>query len=291
MIRRLMTIACLALLAAACAPVATETPVLPTVAVLPSATPTATATDTPAPTNTPTLTSTPTKTYTPSATFTPTITKTNTPLPTRTPTKVLSPTPSPTTPPLVSPTVDRTRAAMATGTAAVAFAPTLATFTPVPPGSDAPIRPTSTGTPLVAAGVIITEPQFQTQLNQAITGTKIDTARVDFVPGGINVDVTAPGASALTSGRVFISFTIFVGEQGLNNGLIIRPDTPDKFVMADGAAPPEQFIEAVYGELFPAVGASFDTLLNNRLGEDQHNLENVLIDDATMNITLIVPQR
>jgi hypothetical protein len=285
MIRRLMTIACLALLAAACAPTTTETPVLPTVAVLPSATPTATATDTPAPTSTPTLT------YTPSATFTSTITKTNTPQPSHTPTKVLSPTPSPTTPPRVSPTVDRTRAAMATGTAAIAFAPTLATFTPVPPGSDAPIRPTSTGTPLVAAGVVITESQFQIQLNEDLIGTSIQQARVDFVPGGINVDVTAPGASALTSGRVFISFTIFVGEQGLNNGLIIRPDTPDKFVMTDGTVPPEPFIEAVYGELFPAVGASFDTLLNNRLGEGQHNLENVLIDNSIMNITLIVPER
>lgn len=276
------------LLLAACQPQQDDNRELPTVVVVPSQTPTDEPTNTPAPTETPTHTLTPTITSTPTETFTPTVTKTSTPLPTRTPTNTPPP---PTNTPRTTPTQDITRIANITATAQIVEAPTIATFTPVPPGVDAPVRPTSTGTPIVAAGVIITEAQFQTQLDiqrenyPALTGV-----RINFVENGVDAQLTASGGSAQTTGIVRFQFIIQTGEQGLNNYLLIQPVPPTQFVMGDGSTPPEAFIETAYTDLFTAIVESFDAILNKRLGEGRHNLENIIITDDAMNISLLVPQ-
>ncbi|MCU0511207.1 MAG: hypothetical protein MUE40_01420 [Anaerolineae bacterium] len=281
----------LVLLLAACQP-ATDDRVLPTVALLPSETFTPVASPTPTLTTTPTLTQTATITLTPSLTYTATPTYTATALPSPTPSHTPTLTPTVTATPRVTRTPNPTFVAIATATARIVEAPTLATFTPVPPGVDAPVRPTSTGTPVIAAGVIITEPQFQEQLNLLLRSLPaVTSALVDFVPQGVQVEITASGGDALVTGRVLITFSILPGEQGLNNVLMIRPVTPDQFTMTGGGLPSEAFVQVVYTDVFPAVGEAFNTILNNRLGVQQHNLENIRLDEQTMNVSLIVPQR
>lgn len=241
------------LLAAACQPASTETPVLPTLAVLPSLTPSE------APT------ATPTETETPGPTAIPTVTLTFTPFPTFTPTERPSETPRATTEP--------TQAAVATGTAAILEAPRFATVTPsgnVQAGS----------TPQVVADVVITEAQFQEEVNAQITSySAMQRARADFVPGGINVELTALGGQAFITGNVFVSIqvtgsfaTISIGE--------ITVNAPE---------PPEAYIETVTGDFFAMMVNVLDTILTQRLGE-QHDLENIVVTDTAMEITLLVPQ-
>lgn len=279
-----------ALLLAACQP-PQDNRELPTVAVLPSETPTDVPTDTPAPTDTPTLTLAPTDTLVPSATFTPTITRTPTPPPSPTPTNTPTDTPTLTNTPRVTPTSNPTQGAIASATAKILEAPTIATFTPIPPGSDAMVRPTSTGTPIVAAGVVITEAQFQEQLNLVLRDIPdVQNAVVEFAPGGMFIELTASGGEALVTGRVFIRFTVVTGEQGLNNFLSLQPPlTLDEFVMNGGGVAPERFVQIVYTDVTPAVVTALDAILNQRLGEERHNLENVIFDESAMTVSLLVP--
>ncbi len=273
---------------AACQPAEDPNRELPTVVVVPTETATDEPTNTPAPTNTPTQTLTPTLTLTPTNTLTPTVTKTATALPSFTPSHTPPP---PTNTPRTTPTQDATRIANITATAQIIEAPTLATLTPVPPGADEPIRPTSTGTPIVAAGVIISEEQFQTQLAlEAAEYGSLTSVSVNFVDNGVDVQLTASGGTAQTTGIIRFQFIIQTGAQGLNNFLLIQPVPPTQFVMSDGNTPPETFIEIAYSDLFTVIVQTFDTILNKRLGEGKHNLENIIITEASMNVVLLVPQ-
>jgi hypothetical protein len=273
---------------AACQPAEDPNRELPTVVVVPSETPTDEPTNTPAPTLTPTNTLTPTLTLTPTNTLTPTVTKTATALPSFTPSNTPPP---PTNTPRTTPTQDATRIAVITATAQIIEAPTLATLTPVPPGVDAPIRPTSTGTPIVAAGVIITEGQFQTQLASSLSEfPDLTNVSINFVENGIDVQLTASGGTAQTTGIIRFQFIIQTGAQGLNNFLLIQPVPPSEFVMGDGGMPPEAFIETAYTDLFTVIVQTFDAILNKRLGEGKHNLENIIITESEMQVALLVPQ-
>ena len=246
------------LLLAACQPASTETPVLPTLAVLPSLTPSQ------APTATPTETETPGPTPTPSITPTPTITATFTQFPTFTPTATMTMTPRV--------TVEPAQAAIATGTAAALEAPRFATVTPggdVPPGA----------TPQVVADVVITESQFQEEIDAQIDSyPAVQRARADFVPGGINVELTALGGQAYITGNVFVSIeltgsfaTISIGE--------ITVNAPE---------PPEAYVDTVTGDFFALMVSVLDSILTQRLGEE-HNLENIVVTETAMEITLLVP--
>ncbi len=241
-------------LAAACQPASTETPVLPTLAVLPSLTPTETAT------------STPTETETPGPTNTPTITLTHTPFPTFTATSRPSETPRE--------TVEPTQAAVATSTAAILEAPVFSTLTPggnLPAGS----------TPQVIADLIITEGQFQEEVNAQMGAyPSIQRSRADFVPGGINVELTALGGEALITGNVFLSIEM----TGLGAAQITIGD-----ITVNAPEPPEAYMETVNGDFFTLMVSVLDAILTQRLGEE-HNLENIIVTDTAMEVSLLVPQ-
>jgi hypothetical protein len=245
------------LLLAACQPAATETPELPTLASFP------TLTETEAPTET----STPTETQGPTATETATPTPSITSTPSSTPTYTRTPTITPTT----SATVDVTDALIATGTAAAQEAPVISTVTPG--GNIA-------ATPQAVADVVITERQFQEEVNAEIVDIpSIQRAQIDFVPGGINVELTALGGQAFITGEVFVSIeltgdfaTITIGD--------ITVNAPE---------PPESYIETINGDFFAMMVNVLSTILEQRLGEE-HNLENIVMTDTTMEITLLVPE-
>jgi len=244
------------LLAAACQPAAPENQVLPTLAVLPSLTPSD------APTETPTETETPGP-------------PTDTPMPSVTPTQTLFPTFTPTNRPTAVPqeTVEPTQAAVATGTAAVLEAPRFSTLTPG--GNTQP-----DATPQVIADVTITEAQFQEEVNAQIGNyPSVQRARIDFVPGGINVELTASGGQALITGNVFVSVeltgsfaTISIGE--------ITVNAPE---------PPEAYVETVTGDFFALMVSALDSILTQRVGEE-NDLENIVMTDTAMEISLLVPQ-
>lgn len=243
----------LLLLAAACQPTSTETPVLPTLAVLPSLTPSEV------------LTATPTESETPGPTMTPTVTLTFTPFPTFTATPRASETPRA--------TVEPTQAAIATGTAAAQEAPRFATVTPggnVQPGS----------TPQMVADVIVTESQFQEELNRQLASySSMQRARADFVPGGINVELTALGGQAFITGNVFVSIELTNGFATISIGEIT----------VNAPEPPEAYVETVTGDFFALMVNVLDTILTQRVGEE-NDLENIVVTDTTMEITLLVPQ-
>lgn len=250
----------LILLVAACQP---NTPQgeLPTVAVLPSETPTLTAT--------------------PTDTLTPTVTPTDTPGPTDTPTASSTPTdtPIPSNAPKATattvPTTEPTTAAIATGTAAVLEAPVFSTLTLAPNA----VPPT--GTPIVVADVIITEPQFQEEVNAHLPNIPaIQSARVNFVKDGISVDLTALGGEAYVTGRVLINVlltgdfaTITIGD--------IQVNAPE---------PPPEYLDLVTGDFFVMMLDSLDQILHQRLGPEQ-KLKNIVVTDNAIEVTLLVPQQ
>jgi hypothetical protein len=276
MMKRFAVVLLSTLMMAACQP-SQDNRELPTLAAIPS------ATLTEAPTEVPT---TPAPTLTPTLTKTPTLPPSETPIPSATPSYTPTITHTPSNTPPVTPTRNPTISANATATARIIEAPTLATLTPVPPGFDGLVRPTSTGTPLVAADVVITEPQFQEQLNLKLANSSgIEQTKVDFLEGGIDIEITAQGDGALVTGTVFISFTI---EPVASYESVVRIQ-PGAIRMNGEAVPPEQFIEAAYGEAVPALVDAFDTILNNRLGAGNHNLENIAFTTDDMNVFLLVP--
>lgn len=201
---------------------------------------------------------------------------TPTPTHTLTPTETLTPTATP-----------DVLADFATSTAAVIEAPRLSTFTPIPLGVTARARPTSTGTPQLVADVVITEAQFQEEIDRLIADNDtIQDAVIDFMPGGVNVRLTALGGQAFTTGDVFITFDL-VNTGSLNNVLQIQPVPPAEFVMSNNATPSETFITVAYQDMFPLVLEAFDFILNQRLGQGQHDLEFIIIDGRTMAISLL----
>jgi hypothetical protein len=271
-----------ALLISGCQP---SQPDLPTLAALPTDVPT----ETPRPTDTPTetATNTPTVTLTPTITNTPTATatETNTPSPTRRPT--LTPTLTPTFAPFMTDTPNPNSVRILTATAAIIEAPTLATLTPIPDGAQVTARPTSTGTPLVAADVIITEQQFQEQLELLLADNNdVDSVHVDFQPTGIYVTLTASGGQAFSSGTVEFGLQIVEGER-FNNVLVM---SVENIVMQGGGDDiPQAFFDVATGDLYISLYDSLAAILDTRLGRTDHDLENMTLTDTTMDIFLYVP--
>ncbi|MBZ0279064.1 MAG: hypothetical protein K8I60_23160, partial [Anaerolineae bacterium] len=214
------------------------------------------------PTDTATVTDTPAPTDTPTSTLTATATLTATSTSTRTPTPVF--------------TIDPTQIVQSSATAAIQEAPRFSTFTPAPPGST-PVP----GTPQQIADVIVTERQFQEEVNLKIRDiSSIELAQVDFVPGGIDVELTALGGEAFITGHVFISIVMTGSFAAITIGDITM----------DGIEPPEGYIQVVTTDFFFMMVDVLDTILKQRLG-DQQDLENIVITDETMEITLLVPRR
>ena len=154
----------LLLILAACQPAAQEGDDLPTLAALPTDAPTA------APTLPPTQTDTPAPTTTPAPSATPTRRPTFTPIPpdTRVPTQPL---------PTATPDIAVTQ------TRAVENAPRFSTLTPAPGGDGR--------APQVMADVVITERELHEEVSRRDEGIdSIQTARVDFGPEGIEVQLT-----------------------------------------------------------------------------------------------------
>lgn len=249
----------LILWAAACQPAPNELPDVPTQMLLPSQTatdtPTPTATNTSPPSITSTASSTPTPTHTPTTTDTPTIT------------------------PTASVTVDLTRAAFSTGTAAVIEAPVYSTLTPLPPG----VTPRPNITPQMIADVIITEMQFQEEINLRFANNpQITLAEVDFVPGGILINLTAAaGSSAFTTANLLIEVNVSSGVAAFRGGLQLAEGQPE---------PSDAFIAFATSEFFLEIIDIFDQILKRRLNATP-NLENIVITDQSMAITLLVPLR
>lgn len=220
----------------------------------------------------PTLAVLPSATPTDEATLAPT--PSNTAPPALSPSSTLTRTPPPTstTPPSATPTLpDPTTAAAASATAVVDEAPRFITLTPS--GSAA-------STPQVMADLVITEAQFQEALNQQIAAVpSIQEARVSFSPDGLLIDLTALGGQAFITGRVLVSIQLTGTFATLSVGSI-EVNAPE---------PPEVFVQTVTGDFFSAVGAALDAILTERLGEE-HDLENIVIANDVMQISLLVPQ-
>jgi hypothetical protein len=254
--KRLIPVLLVLVLAAACQPAAPTGEELPTLAVLPSVTPTATLTTTPAPSATPPPTSTPTAP--PADTATPTPTPTSTPSPT----------------PVF--TANPTLVAIGTATAIVEEAPRYATFTPPPPGST-PVP----GTPQQVADVVVTERQFQEEVDLKIRDIEaIELAQVDFVPGGIDVELTALGGEAFITGHVLLSIEMMGSFASITIGDISVPGLEN---------PPDEYIQVATSDFFIMMVDVLDLILNQRVG-DQNNLENIVMTGSTMEITLLVPE-
>jgi hypothetical protein len=262
--KRIVTLLALGLLAAACAPSPTPEAQLPTLAVLPSVTPTTTQTATPTETATPAPTDTPLPTATATASATPS----QTPAPTSTPRPSATP----------SVTVNPTDAAIGTATESVLEAPRFSTLTPAPGGAVVP------GTPQVAADVVITERQFQERVNQKIQDfPTIASAAVDFVPGGINVTLTALGGEAYLDGKVFIQ--VQLTEAGVAQ-ITIPPDA----IQVNAPEPPEGYIQVVNTDFFFMMVDVLDGILKERLGPDQ-KLKSIAVSNDAIQATILVPQR
>jgi hypothetical protein len=269
---QIAAISLFALLLASCAPAEEPLPTLaPTLTPSiepPTASPTSTSSPTAAPTATPTVEPSATATSTAS----PTATATFTPSPTFTPSATFTAT--------VNPTVQ----AAASATAAQIQRPIFATFTPAPPG--VPARPTSTGTPQVVADVVITEAQFQQELNRLLAGKReVDFVEIDFAPDGVRVTLSALAGQAIASGEFTVYFSM--SQPGFNNLLTVYADSPEAFRMVGGLPPNEAFINVAYLEVVPAVFAAFDNILNERLGRGRHNLDNLVLTDREMLVTLL----
>lgn len=210
-----------------------------------------TATRTAAPTVTPTATSAATLTSPPTATFIPSATS---------------------SPP---PTAD----VAASATAAILEAPRYATFTP--PAAGVTLPPTTI--PLMAADVVITEDQFQEEVDLLIAQNPlIDRASVTFAGGqqpGIRVNMIAYGGEALTNGTVFVSFQ-------LSGGFVLIAVTE---VSVGSGEPPQQYVDLATNDLRLLVVEAFDRILTERLGP-AHDLETIAFVGDTMQIMLLVPE-
>lgn len=275
--RVILLILCCVMLLSACA-TATDNDELPTVAALPTETATEEIlpTDTPEP---PTETPSPTETFTPSPTNTATIT----------------PTPSDT----MTPTATRTPAATSTprpvtqsASVATVEPPRISTLTPAPVtggNSGGVVAPPQ---PVVVADIIITERQMQTEVSRLLSKyLDIENAIVSFAAGeGINVEMSARAGGAISTGTVLIRFTL-VGEAGTGTRFLqVTIADPEEFVMSGGGMPSDEFVNVAYGELFSMIGEAFGTILDERLGTGQHDLEFIQITDDEMGVSLYVPE-
>jgi hypothetical protein len=67
----------------------------------------------------------------------------------------------------------------------------------------------------------------------------------------------------------------------------VYADSPEAFRMVGGLPPSDAFVNIAYLEVVPAVFATFDNLLNQRLGQGRHNLDNLVLTDREMLVTLL----
>lgn len=276
--RVILLILCCVMLLSACATATDDDSDLPTVAVLPTETATEEIlpTDTPEP---PTNTPSPTHTFTPSPTNTPTIT----------------PTPSDT----MTPTATRTPAATATprrvtqsASVATIEPPRISTLTPAPVSGGNPGGVVAPPQPVVVADVIITERQMQTEVSRLLTKYRdIENAIISYEAGqGINVEMSARAGGAVSTGTVLIRFAL-VGEAGTGTRFLqVTIADPEEFVMSGGGMPSDEFVNVAYSELFSMIGEAFGTILDQRLGTGQHDLEFIQITDDEMGVSLYVPE-
>jgi hypothetical protein len=242
--------------AAACQSTGDETVEIPTEFVLPTATATFTATVTPSVTPTATITHTPTDTPTPTDTATPTDTPTETATPTI--------------------TVNPTLVAISSATAAAQEAPKYITFTPPPAGST-PVP----GTPQRIADVVITERQFQEEVDgKTANMPSVSRAVVDFTPEGILISLTAmDDDGAFTTGDLLIRVNVADGIAAFQGELLMPENAPE---------PSESFILFATNDFFLAMVEALDGILGQRLG-DTHNLETLDVTNDTIDIMLLVP--
>lgn len=151
-----------------------------------------------------------------------------------------------------------------------------ATLTPAPPGENRPIRTT----PVVMADVVITQGDFQRAMDTALEGHEaIQGAEIDFVPDGINVELTALGGAAYITGRV----KVLIQMSGSFASITISD------IQVNAAELPEAYLEVVNEQFFGLFIQVFDSLLTERVGEG-HDLENILLNDQAMEVFLLVPE-
>ena len=151
-----------------------------------------------------------------------------------------------------------------------------ATLTPAPEGDNQPIRTT----PVVMADVVITQGDFQRAMDVALEGNDaIQGAEIDFVPDGIDVELTALGGAAYITGRV----KVLIEMSGSFASITISD------IQVNAAEPPEAYLEVVNEQFFGLLIQVFDTLLTERVGEG-HDLENIVLNDQAMEVFLLVPQ-
>jgi hypothetical protein len=266
--QKIAQLALIVLFVAACQP-SDPNQVLPTQVEFPTAT------------NTTEASATPTETHTPE----PTATETDTP----TDTATASITPSPTITLTPSETPNATLAFSGTSTAAVVEAPRISTLTPLPAGGISVIaRPTSIGgTPEVMADIVITRQQFQEEIDLLLPErTGISRARVSFeAEHGVLVEVTADDNGVFVTGNVLVPFSFSGGS--FNNIVMIGGGM--EIEMPNTAEPSEAFLMQAT-ETVIMVQEAFNNIVNQRLGEGDHNLENITIQDDAILISLLVPQ-
>ncbi|MBC7871459.1 MAG: hypothetical protein H7Y09_11525 [Chitinophagaceae bacterium] len=177
-----------------------------------------------------------------------------------------------------NPTADTAGSSAASATAAIVEAPRFSTLTPLPSGAIAP-----TGAPQVAADVLITQQQFQEELDLAIgDDPAIDSAFLTFDSGenpGIRINLVAYGGEALTNGSVFVAFQL--------SGDFVAIRVTD--ISVGSGEPPQRYIDVVNDILYAAVINAFDRILTQRLGET-HDLQSLTMTERGMEIMLLVPR-
>src|SRR5690606_4161704 len=150
-----------------------------------------------------------------------------------------------------------------------------ATLTPVSGGANAPAR----STPVLMADVVITERDFQRAVDQAVAAIdSIQLATVDFVPDGIDVELTALGGVAYVTGQVRVQIQM--------TGSFATITISD--VTVNAAEPSEAYLERVNVDFFDMIIDVFGSLLDERVGEN-NDLENIILTDEAMQVFLLVP--
>lgn len=136
-------------------------------------------------------------------------------------------------------------------------------------------------TPQVLADFVISEEQFQTELSRQLQNvSKVESAIVDFVPEGMNIQVTALGGQALITGNVSVSVQLTGSFATITLGQITTnaPEAPEAFILTIGS------------DLFPALVATMDAIITSRVGPEQ-NLYSINMTDSVMELMLLVPER
>lgn len=176
-----------------------------------------------------------------------------------------------------------------------------ATFTPLPPTTPPPtatpdLPPTPTlpavristvtpppggaaATPLALADLVITERQFQDEIDRRVPSMDtIQRVRVDFTPQSINAELTALGGTAFVTGNVQLNIQVQGGFAVITIG-DITVNAPE---------PPPTYIEVASREFFSLLIDALDTLLNSRLA-GEFDIQEVTLTDDTIEVRLLIP--